>query len=279
LVQEKMKDIFNSKLFTNSELVNHGLLDNVSLFDANWMFLSLGFGVLLFLWLLFSPRWSGSIKEKLHDPKWLGYLVIFLYSIHQFEEHGFDIFGRRYMFVPVFDASIILDPALGIQLLPRAVTLINVLLIWGALLLWAKMSKPENSYYLVTMSWGFAAVNGIVGHLLPIITQTGELRYMPGAFQSIFMVPLGIYILLKVFKQLGTFKGFVLPLIFGFIFHVTGLIFPLLFVQIYFTWIPQEIILPMFIGITALIPILAMPLLKKYLNLKPWKGNTTGIQK
>ena len=274
-----MKDIFNSKLFTNSELVNHGLLDNVSLFDANWMFLSLGFGVLLFLWLLFSPRWSGSIKEKLHDPKWLGYLVIFLYSIHQFEEHGFDIFGRRYMFVPVFNASTILDPALGIQLLPRAVTLINVLLIWGALLLWAKMSKPENSYYLVTMSWGFAAVNGIVGHLLPIITQTGELRYMPGAFQSIFMVPLGIYILLKVFKQLGTFKGFVLPLIFGFIFHVTGLIFPLLFVQIYFTWIPQEIILPMFIGITALIPILAIPLLKKYLNLKPWKGNTTGIQK
>ena len=274
-----MKDIFNSKLFTNSELVNHGLLDNVSLFDANWMFLSLGFGVLLFLWLLFSPRWSGSIKEKLHDPKWLGYLVIFLYSIHQFEEHGFDIFGRRYMFVPVFDASIILDPALGIQLLPRAVTLINVLLIWGALLLWAKMSKPENSYYLVTMSWGFAVVNGIVGHLLPIITQTGELRYMPGAFQSIFMVPLGIYILLKVFKQLGTFKGFVLPLIFGFIFHVTGLIFPLLFAQIYFTWIPQEIILPMFIGITALIPILAIPLLKKYLNLKPWKGNTTGIQK
>jgi hypothetical protein len=269
----------NIGMFTNSKLIDHGLLDNVSWLDANWMFLSLFFGVLLFLWLLFSSKWSGTIKEKLHDPKWLGYLVVFVYAIHQFEEHGFDIFGRRYMFASVFNASIILDPSLGIQLLPRTITLLNVLFIWGALLLWAKMSKPENSYYLVTMAWGFAVVNGIVGHLLAIFTQTGELRYMPGAFQSIFMVPLGIYILLKVFKQLGVFKGFVLPLIIGIILHVTVLIFPLLFFQIYFTWIPQEIIWPVFIGITAFIPILAMPLLKKYLKLKHWKGKTTEIPK
>ena len=262
-------------MFTNSELINHGLLDNVPWIDVNWMFLSLFFGVLLLLWLLFSPKWSGTIKEKLHDPKWLGFLIVFVYSVHQFEEHGFDIFGRRYMFASVFNASIILDPSLGIQLLPRAITLLNVLFIWGALLFWAKMSKSENSYYLVAMSWGFAVVNGIVGHLLPIITQTGELKYMPGAFQSIFMVPFGFYVLLKVFKPLGVFKGFVLPLILGIVFHVTSLIFPLLFFQIYFTWIPQEVIWPIFIVITAIIPILAMPLLKKYLKLTPWEGKST----
>jgi hypothetical protein len=81
---------------------------------------------------------------------------------------------------------------------------------------------------------------------------------------------------LKVFKPLGVFKGFVLPLIFGIVFHVTSLIFPLLFFQIYFTWIPQEVTWPIFIGITAIIPILAMPLFKKYLKLKPWDGKMAG---
>ena len=266
----------NKEIFTNSPLIDHGLLDNAPWLDANWMFLSLFFGVVLLLWLLLSPSWSGTLKEKLHDPKWLGYLLIFVYAIHQFEEHGYDIFGRRYMFVPVFNASIILDPSFGIQLLPRTITLLNVLFIWGALLFWAKMSKAENSYYLVAMSWGFAVVNGIVGHLLPIITQTGELKYMPGAFQSMFMVPFGFYILLKVFKPLGVFKGFVLPLILGIVFHITSLILPLLFFQIYFTWIPQEVIWPVFIGITALLPLWAMPWLKKVLKLSLWEGKMVG---
>ena len=266
-------------IFTNSELINHGLLENVSWLDANWMFLSFGFGIILLMWLLFSPRWSGTIKEKLKDPKWLGYFIVFLYSLHQFEEHAFDIFGRRYMFVSVFNDSILLDSGLGIQLLPRATMLLNLLFIWGALLLWAKMSKQENSYYLVTMSWGFAIFNGILGHIIPIFTQTGELKYVPGALQSLFMVGFGLYVLLGVFKQLGVFKGFVVPLIFGLVFHITGLIFPLLFFQIYLTWIPQEIIWTVFISITTFIPILAMPLLKKYLKLKHWKRKTIEISK
>ena len=258
--------------FVDSPLTDHGLLDNVPWFDANWMFLSLGFGIILFLWLLFSSRWSGSIKEKLHDPKWLGFLIIFVYSVHQFEEHGFDIFGRRYMFVPVFNASIILDPAMGVKLLPRATFLLNILFIWGAFTLWAMMAKRENGYYLVALAWGFAVVNGIVGHLVPIITQSGELKYVPGALQSIFMVAFGLYVLLVVYKPLGKFKGLVVPLILGFVFHATGLIIPLIF----FHQMPDEIVWPIFIGITAVLPLLAMPWLKKALKLTPWEGKMTG---
>lgn len=258
----------NTDIFKNSKLINHSLLDNVTWLDANWMFLSIGFGILLFLWLLFSSRWSGSIKEKLHDPKWLGFLIVFVYCVHQFEEHGFDIFGRRYMFVPVFNASLITDPAMGVELLPRATFLLNVLFIWGVFPLWAKLSKRENGYYLVTLSWGFAVVNGILGHLVPIFTQSGELKYVPGAFQSIFMVAFGLYVLLVVFKKLGIFKGFFVPLILGLVFHATGLIIPLIF----FHRMPDEIVWPLFIGITALLPLLAMPLLKKALKLTPWEG-------
>lgn len=263
----------DTSLFKESPPVNHGLLDNVTWLDANWMFLSIGFGVILFLWLLFSSRWSGSIKEKLHNPKWLGYLIVFVYSIHQFEEHGFDIFGRRYMFVPIFNASIIIDPSMGVELLPRATFLLNVLFIWGVLLLWAKMAKRENSYYLVTLSWGFAVANGILGHLLPFFLQSGELKYVPGALQSIFMVAFGLYVLLGVFRVLGVFKGFVVPIIFGLVFHATGLVIPLIF----FHRMPDEIVWPLFIGLTGLLPILAMPLLKKALKLRPWEGKTTGL--
>lgn len=131
----------DSNLFRSSELVEHGLLEDVSWLDANWVFLSLGFGIVLFLWLLFSPRWSGSIKEKLYNPKWLGFFIIFVYSVHQFEEHGYDIFGRRYMFVPVFNASLITDPSMGVKLLPRATLLVNVLFIWGVFTYWAVMAK------------------------------------------------------------------------------------------------------------------------------------------
>lgn len=258
----------NIDMFRNSQLIDHGLLDHVTWLDANWMFLSIAGGAILFFWLLFSSRWPGSIKEKLHDPKWLGFLIVSVYSVHQFEEHAFDIFGRRYMFVPVFNASLILDPAMGVQLLPRATFLLNVLFIWGVLPLWAQMSKRENGYYLVTLSWGFAVVNGILGHLVPILTQSGELKYVPGALQSIFMVALGLYVLLVVFKGLGTFKGFVVPLILGLVFHASGLIVPLIF----FHQMPDEIVWPIFIGVTALLPLLAMPFLKKTLKLTPWEG-------
>ena len=262
----------NLSLFTDSELIDHGLLDNVSWLDANWMFLSLGGGVILFLWLLFAPRWSGSIKEKLHDPRWLAFLIIFLYSLHQFEEHAFDIFGRRYMFAAVFNASLITDPSMGVQLLPRATFLLNILFIWGVFSVWALLSKRENSYYLTTMAWGFSVVNGFLGHMVPIVAQTGELKYVPGAVQSVFMVAIGLYVLLVVFRPLGTLRGFVIPLILGLLFHATGLVIPLVF----FHRMPDELVWPFFIGVTCLLPVLAMPLLEKILTLGPWEAKTTG---
>jgi hypothetical protein len=262
----------NPSLFTESDLIDHGLLENVSWLDAHWMFLSLGGGVVLLLWLLFAPRWSGSLGEKMHDPRWLAFLVIVLYSLHQFEEHAFDIFGRRYMFVSVFNASLITDPAMGVHLTPRATTWVNLLFIWGVFTVWALMSKRDNGYHLTTMSWGFAVVNGFLGHMVPIVAQTGELRYMPGAVQSVFMVAFGLYVLWVVFRPLGTLGGLVIPLVFGVLFHVTGLIIPVVFLH----RMPPWIVWPVCCAVTCLLPILVMPALDKTLRLGPWEGKTTG---
>ena len=111
----------------SSSLENHNLLDNVSWLDANWMFLGMFGGILVFCWLL-SSRWPGSLTEKLHNPVWLTLLATPIYSIHQFEEHGYDILGRRYMFVAVFNAGTGMKT--GLFLYVRAVTIINIVCIW-----------------------------------------------------------------------------------------------------------------------------------------------------
>ena len=257
----------DTSIFTQSQLINNTLLENVTWLDANWMYLSFGFGLLLLVFLL-SSKYSGTLKEKFHNPVWLAYFAIFVYTVHQFEEHGFDIFGRHYMFVPVFNAST--AAAMGADLSARDALLINILFIWGVFSLWAKFSKAENGYYLATLPWGFAIVNGFTGHLVPIFTQTGELQYVPGAVQSIFMVAFGFYVLLVVFKQLGILKGFILPLLFGGLFHLTSLIMPAAF----FSWMSADIRWPLFITATAFLPILLMPFLEKKLNLQPWQTNT-----
>lgn len=121
------------------------------------------------------------------------------------------------------------------------------------------------------MSWGFAIVNGILGHLVPLLTQTGELKYVPGAVQSVFMVAFGFFILLGVYKRLGVVKGCLLPLLFGLIFHITGLIMPVFASQV----MPDEIVWPVFVAVTGVFPVLMMPLLKERLKLKAWKTKNT----
>ena len=47
------------------------------------------------------------------------FLLSSVYSLHQLEEHGYDIYGRRYMFVPIFNKSI--EGLLGIAVSVRLV--------------------------------------------------------------------------------------------------------------------------------------------------------------
>jgi len=255
-------------MFTESPLQDHGLLDNVSWLDANWMFLSLGLGIVVALWLVLSPTWPGSLKQRLRDPRWWAFMAAPVYAVQQFEEHGFDIFGRRFMFVPVYNAGT--GEAMGIEMAAPSATLINIALVWGAFPLWAYFSNPKNGYYPATFAWGFSIMNGIVGHLIPFFAVTGELRYVPGLAQVVFMLPLGFWILLVVFRQHGVFAGTVVPLILGVVFHLIGLIGP----ELFFRWIPNGIREPLFIGLMAILPLLVMPLVKRALRLGEWRSAT-----
>eukprot|EP00929_Paragymnodinium_shiwhaense_P120456 TRINITY_DN92408_c0_g1_i1.p1 TRINITY_DN92408_c0_g1~~TRINITY_DN92408_c0_g1_i1.p1 ORF type:complete len:176 (-),score=3.41 TRINITY_DN92408_c0_g1_i1:265-747(-) len=59
-----------------------------------------------------------------------------------------------------------------------------------------------NSFLASYLNWGFAVVNGIGGHILPLIVFSvleGRFAYNPGVAQSLIMVPLGVFIILRRF--------------------------------------------------------------------------------
>jgi hypothetical protein len=57
----------------------------------DWPFAALGIGLAISCVLLARPRWR--------DPEWLVCLILPIYMIHQFEEHGYNLYGLRFHFL------------------------------------------------------------------------------------------------------------------------------------------------------------------------------------
>ena len=192
---------------------------DASWLDRNWMWISAALGVITCLFLFTYNQRSFPNFKKQH---WYGILLSCVYAAHQLEEHGCDIFGRYYMFVPIFNKSV--ASRLGVAVTARGTTYINLINIWFCFPMCTYLSTPENMYMPAIISWGIAVVNGLTGHVIPLLDE-----YIPGAFQSIFMVPLGFYVLLVVFEGNGLMRGLVIPLITGVVFHLVALISPFKF--------------------------------------------------
>lgn len=209
------------------------MLENAPWLDANWMWVSLVLGAVTLIFLLMRRK---DIIQSRGGQFWYGLLLCAIYSVHQLEEHGYDIYGRQYMFVPMMNANI--GTKLGVSVNPRQTTYINMLGIWVSIPLCAYFSNAGNKYVPLAASWGMAIVNGGFGHLLPLT----EGKYMPGAVQSAFMVPFGLWVLLSVHGRFSWVHKLILPLIGGFLFHAVGLVVPLFFFPN-----GSELILPAFV--------------------------------
>jgi len=191
---------------------------DASWLDRNWMWISAALGVVTTFFLFTYDQHSRPNFSKQH---WYGLLLSCVYAVHQVEEHGCDIFGRYYTFVPVFNKTV--ASRMGVAVTARATTYINLIDIWFAFPVCTYLSTPENMYMPAAISWGTAVVNGLLGHLIPLLVL-GE--YIPGALQSIFMVPFGVYVLLVVFEGNGWMRRIVIPLVAGVVFHLVALITP-----------------------------------------------------
>lgn len=198
------------------------LLENAAWFDANWMFVSAVLCPISVVALLIV--FPGSIRERIRNPYFVGWLLIPFYCWHQFEEHAYDMRGWRYAFVPRFNYGIgpILffeceKPHLGhllCPLEPRLTTYINVPSVWLGFAVTMIVAHKLGGPYAFAghCNWGIAVINGASGHVIPWIFTRA---YNPGAFQSIFMVGTGAFFLSK-----GGPQFFAVCMLCGILFHL-----------------------------------------------------------
>jgi hypothetical protein len=65
---------------------------------VGWPYLGLVAGVLGFAVLLLKPH-PGGYAARFRDPAWLLWLLLPMYMLHQFEEHGVNFLGQHYAFL------------------------------------------------------------------------------------------------------------------------------------------------------------------------------------
>ncbi len=131
-----------------------------------------------------TPRWS--------DPGTVLGLLLPVYAVHQFEEHGVDVFGRRYAFLADFCDSMGYGPGASVACPADATFLfaVNAVGVWtaGALALALRRRRP----LVAACAWGIAPVNALT-HIVGAV-RFG--RYNPGVVSGVVLfLPMTVYLL------------------------------------------------------------------------------------
>ena len=172
---------------------------------TNWMFLHLVCGCVCLPLLLVDARPASGASRRCD---WLAMVLAAVYCFHQFEEHGFDVFGRRYPFV--FHLAKILNCDLALEggrflrvtgscgLDEMTILYINVYGVMGLFL--APLLLPTKwSCCLVLMNATLIFSNAVLFHLLPALFFW---EYNPGLVQSALMnAPLSAWALSHLWNR------------------------------------------------------------------------------
>ena len=178
-------------------------------------------GVPLSFILMFRAR-----SQPLSSLIFLSWALVPLYALHQFEEHGYDCFARRYSFQEYFNSMT--AKSLGIRLNAREITIINVILVWFGFPMCAVMAERRNDFIPAALFWGLATFNAMFAHIMPMVFSGA---YNPGAFQSFFMAPIGIHFLRQMLRLHGPLLVIV-ALLYGSVFaHAACILLPVSLIQ------------------------------------------------
>jgi len=156
----------------------------------DWPFFALAVGVAMLAVLLIARRPAGG-PSRWRDPAWLVCLVLPVYMIHQFEEHGVDLLGRRYQFI-VEMCRVLGHPDLASCPADREfIFAVNVGAVWIAgltAIVWRHRNPMVGA-----CAYGIILVNGFL-HVVPggLVRWT----YNPGLLTSaVLFLPLSAYAL------------------------------------------------------------------------------------
>mmetsp|Transcript_5065 Transcript_5065/g.8853 ORF Transcript_5065/g.8853 Transcript_5065/m.8853 type:complete len:237 (+) Transcript_5065:68-778(+) len=151
--------------------------------DRNWMF---------FAPLVALPCLWRAFHFKVTSVQFLAWALLPIYTLHQFEENAYDVFGQRYAFADYFNGN-----PLGVRFPPRVVTVLNMTVAWIGFPIAAWRLEALRHDLAASFAWAYATFNGVFGHLLPSLLK----GYNPGSAQSLLMVPIGVYFLRKIKRK------------------------------------------------------------------------------
>ncbi|MCY1056164.1 HXXEE domain-containing protein [Nannocystis sp. SCPEA4] len=146
-----------------------------------WPWLALIAGAILVLVLGLAPRPAGA-PPRLRDPKWLLQIGLPIYMLHQFEEHGRDVFGRPYPFHASF-CGVLGHPDLATcPADPAFLFAVNVGAVWIAFITGA-LAGPRHAMVGAT-ALGIPLVNAFM-HIGPAVAKQA---YNPGVLTSVLLL-------------------------------------------------------------------------------------------
>lgn len=160
-----------------------------------WPYVGLGVALIWFVALTLERR--PGAPPRLQDPAWVLPLLWPMYLLHQFEEHGIDLFGRHYAFLA--DLCGALGHARASPTCPAdpaflfAVNMVGCQMTFALSLLFRR-SRP----LVAACAWGVALINGMI-HIASAIARGA---YNPGLLTSVILfLPLSVWMLRTLIRS------------------------------------------------------------------------------
>jgi hypothetical protein len=150
-------------------------------FDLAWPWIGLGFAVVLGILLATGLLRSDRTVPRWRDLRWLSFLAVAVYLVHNVEEYGIAADGTLHAFPDSLCALLGQPGYPGCGIPPAFFLAVNLPLVWIAGPLAALLSTRFPLAGLTL--WGVIGINAIV-HIVPAIVQR---QYDPGLLTAIVL--------------------------------------------------------------------------------------------
>lgn len=163
-------------------------------FDLAWPWIGLGFAAVLIV-LLFATDLLRSAGPRWRDLRWLSFLAVAVYMVHNVEEYGIAANGIVHAFPDSLCELLGQPPFPECGIPPVFFLFVNLPLVWMAGPLAALFSRR---FPLAGLSlWGVIGANAVV-HIVPAILQR---EYDPGLVTALALfVPLTAVVVTALFR-------------------------------------------------------------------------------